>query len=319
MKKKQYTHILLSILYSGFFFFLFIYTGQTGHQISQRQDRMLKDTPDIVMLGNSLLRAGVDIKDFSRQTGLRTHRSYSNGSASAWWYLCVKNVLCETSPSPRYAFIFFRDHFLTDPAFRTIGVYRRPIRQLSHKKEPVLYQTISNYGQMTSKTWAIDEAKAWWERRIKKITRGLLGLSPGVIQSSLQEVFHEKNMQGDKFHQQQLNSEIASSIDLFDFNQKYPKSFLPEMISLAKEKGIQLVFVRLKRRYSEEAPYLTKYMNDLKELLARHQVKLLDFSKEPSIKEEHFGSGDHLNIEGKELFTKLLSAEVNVLFRKKLL
>ena len=77
--------------------------------------------PHIVLLGNSMLGNGVSDKGFQALTGKRTVKFWTGGGASAWWYLSIKNVICQAKTKPETVMIFFRDQYLTDPDFRVDG------------------------------------------------------------------------------------------------------------------------------------------------------------------------------------------------------
>jgi len=75
-------------------------------------ERKLEEVqPKIVLLGNSIMDEGVDEKAFSKLTATQTIKIWDGGSASAWWYLALKNVIVEANHKPQIVLLFFRDHF----------------------------------------------------------------------------------------------------------------------------------------------------------------------------------------------------------------
>ena len=303
-------HLILGTITLSFLYFFFVFHRTTGSEIPSRIIELEQVKPDVVMIGNSILRAGIDADQFSKKTGLKTFKAYSNGSASAWWYLYVKNVLTQSSHKPQYAILFFRDHFLTDPCFRTDGPYCKPIRTLCSGCEPRLNTLLSEDKLWNSPlTWAPLEVKEMWETRLMKTCARLLRVKKDQQRISLQEVFDERHMIPELITQKQLASEEVN--EHLDFQTSLARSFLPDIIHMLRENNIQPIFVRMKRRRdltsAGESAQLRAYIDSLHTYLEREGVEFIDFTHDAAIQEAHYGPGDHLNGEGRKLLTDLLT------------
>ena len=104
---------------------------------------LIKSQADIAMIGDSILRYSVDPARFSELTGLKVFKLDIPGSASAAWYLAIKNVFAAVPHKPRYVLVTFRDTILTVPGYRVNGIQRdflgkddgRQKRQCGNKDE----------------------------------------------------------------------------------------------------------------------------------------------------------------------------------------
>ncbi|SCA62503.1 hypothetical protein SCG7086_AA_00790, partial [Chlamydiales bacterium SCGC AG-110-P3] len=140
--KVQYLakHILLATVVLSAIAWLAVFRKGEGIDLVRQRTLLLTARPDAVLLGNSVLKAGINEDKLSTLTGSRMLKVTSNGSASAWWYLYVRNVLFASDYKPKRVMIFFRDSYLTDPTFRTSGKYRTPLRRISAGDETLVWQ-----------------------------------------------------------------------------------------------------------------------------------------------------------------------------------
>ena len=96
------------------------------------------------------------------------------------------------------------------------------------------------------------------------------------------------------------------------------RSFLPEMIRAAKGAGVRLVLVRCKSSsYAEQldadTAEMKAYTADLTRYLQERGVHFLDYVHEPGIDVACYANGDHLNEEGKRVWTGLMSEDLAAL------
>jgi lysophospholipase L1-like esterase len=95
-----------------------------------------------------------------------------------------------------------------------------------------------------------------------------------------------------------------------DFNAQVDKSFLPEIIRLAQENKIQLIFVHARTLTyptpDSQPAELATYKRDLAAYLAAHNVPLLDFSFDERFPSSLFNDPLHMNDEGQALFSQIL-------------
>lgn len=277
--------------------------------------------PEVILLGDSMLGEGVDQNGFSNLTDASTAKISPGGSATAYWYLMLKNVIAGANHKPALLVIFFRDHFLTEPSFRVHTPYQQSIDGLALDNEPLLdrlayWPTLNPLERFLQSNVRMyqerDVIKTTLERWAKSAIALLLGHETSASDEAIDRVFSEENMVPEWMNQRQLEAEQAQSVSVYDFQKRLPLSFLPTMVDIAKRSNIQLAFVRVKRRRDlepgQQPAALVKYMKDLQAYFEENDVPLIDFTDDARIQPEHYGSGDHLNRDlGRPLFTRMVS------------
>ncbi len=110
-----------------------------------------------------------------------------------------------------------------------------------------------------------------------------------------------------------------------DFPAAVSQCYLPSMIQAARNGGVDLIIARHKAPsygIDENSPHdawwdaVMKYREDLTSYCQSNGVFFLDYQFAPEIKfaEHYLGPGDdHLNATGKQIWTSLLSADVNAI------
>lgn len=122
----------------------------------------------------------------------------------------------------------------------------------------------------------------------------------------------------------QQEVEVDSSLDGFfwQFPQAVRWSFLPHMIQCAKEGGYQLVIARHKSRQFAEKPdfyppQMQKYREDMAYYLHANNVIFLDYERSPEIKGDMYANGDHLDSNGRDVWTDLMIEDLKALLAGK--
>lgn len=291
-----------------------------------------KINPEVILIGNSMLEKGVHSGYFERLTRKQTGFIGVGASASAFWYLVFKNVICQLPQKPKYTAFFFRDHFFTEPTYRTANEHKERIDMLSKGKEEVLDKKayLSEMGDLEyslrmsipclQKQYDISEKTL---TAIKDYTSKTFFYYPkGEADKTIERVFADENLDLELLSAYQLEKEKNDDESKYDFATRYPKSFLPDIIQLAKANGIELVFVRIKRRrdveIGQQGAKLEKYIADLRKQLELEGAMLIDYTNNTQLTETHFADGDHLNQEpGMKLFTEMVADTMNqVVFKK---
>ncbi|MCP4709018.1 MAG: hypothetical protein GY869_10360 [Planctomycetes bacterium] len=93
---------------------------------------------EIILVGNSILDEAVNELYLSNLLQAQTQKFTWGGSATATWYLFLKNIIIPAQHKPKTVAFFFRDHFLTDPTFRTTGEYKETVDEFAGPHEPLL-------------------------------------------------------------------------------------------------------------------------------------------------------------------------------------
>jgi hypothetical protein len=297
-----------------------------GEDIQKEIVRLETCKPDILLIGNSYLAAAVNPDELSRLTGRRCLIMKYGGSATACWYLLVKNVLRPARHVPKIVLLYFRGYDLTLPAFHADGRFRRTLLEpLSTDDESLLKEL----AYRKNKGWVMSVLECCWpmvaqHERIKiNIDQGLqlraLSLFQKADVRSVRQIFNrvfvDFKMNKELLGQKQMTEEMAKagSRAMFDFTEQEPHSFLPHIIRLVREKGSRLILVRHRCRdhamgISDDG-IMKEYMLHLRPYLAKRNVIFFDFSQEKRIELKHFIRGDHFD-GSKSGFDSLLSSRV---------
>jgi len=281
---------------------------------------------EIVLLGNSILQKGVDEDRLSALVGRRVLKLWEGGAASAWWFVTAKNAVAAAARPPQCVLLFFRDTDLTLPMYRTDGGYRHNIEVMSTDDEPDL-RRLAYRSRWESVASLLRRNCALYRRRdaLRRTMEAALqtfvtARVPGAARDSFprlaERVFDEDNMDQSLLDGALDDAEaVAEDADPFDFQDRLPASFLPLILDVLAEKHIPLVLVRTRRDSSqadEHGEAMRGYIGALERYAAARGVPLWDFSADERIGPEHFASGDHLNAEGRAVFTGMVAERLGL-------
>ena len=102
--------------------------------------RIEDENPQIVLLGDSTLSDSINADLLGTLTGKKIAKFDVHGSASAYWYLILKNNIIEAENTPPVVVIVFRDTILTAPGYRVHGSYLKRLDEFARRKEPLLLE-----------------------------------------------------------------------------------------------------------------------------------------------------------------------------------
>lgn len=285
----------------------------------------------VVVMGNSLVGHGVHPGLLERHLEAPVYKLWRNSMRSAWWYLALKNVVAQSGAE--VVVICFRNTVLTDPTRGVHGEHKEGIGQLATEAEPLLhrlayYAHLDEFQFLLTRYWSLfqrrDHLKRRTEEKVKKhVARRLIhrDLDEDDVDEAIERVLADRNMAADLISKAQAAHEEPTDPKAYDFHHRVSESFLPHMIDVAKRHGIRLVFARLRTRKDAfrddarrngrpgepEHPRLREYMAHLSDYLARHGSALIDFTDAESIQPHHYREHDHLDSDGREIFTRLLA------------
>jgi lysophospholipase L1-like esterase len=289
-------------------------------------DAISASQPEIVLVGDSVLYFGIDQDQLTSQLKVETYSIGVPGSASAVWYLTLKNTILESPHTPKYVVILFRDTMLTLPAFRTTGRYFELLDDFARPREPLVTELafvnqMSPLEKLAEQYFPLYSAR--WELRTRLDERMryspssmFLNCSKPCTDEALNSIFGKQGVDVVA-----LNRAIADSQQTLytsaalNFENQIDKSFLPAIILMAQENNIELIFVRTKTlTYFEpayEPPALRAYVESLDQYLSKQDhVYFLDLAHDERIKHEYFSDTVHFNEKGKDAFTKILADEL---------
>jgi hypothetical protein len=282
---------------------------------------------DYVFIGNSMLGTRIDEKTLEARLGENCcYVLWTGGAESAWEHQALKNEVAAAEHRPKVVFIFFRDAYLTRVTYRANGAYWWKIERLSHESEPELMRAMRenrswqdkleyDFGLMyplQKRRDAADYGLEWLAGRASTSGRIPYG---APVAARYADLFSLGKLKSVEAADDSASGQDDSSI--YDFDARLPQSLLPSMIRLAKDAGIELVFVRVQRRPLADGPppqstQLMRYMGSLKHYFFTQHVGFYDFTGDPELTLDHYLDGDHIRPDWKpestELFLRRLKA-----------
>lgn len=295
--------------------------------ITDERDRLEREAPDIVIIGDSMVPCRVDKDILARELGKKVSLLTFDGSASASWFLLFKNIVCAMEKPPQLTVFFFRDTYFHMPRYRTTGQRLALLESVSVGAEPELKAVLTGDAKagnpilntaedVLDSAWRIDgyrdSAAEYIRRKSRMLTR--IANNPHARQAYMDEVFALKNLRSD------LANDIAEAGDGREHaGEEFPLwsdnpalTILPAIQARADEHGIDLMFYRVKQQRHatgvKDDAELIAYLTGFKSWTARHGSHFADESTDPEILEKHFADGDHTSEEARPFLSTRVGA-----------
>ncbi|MCI0554334.1 MAG: hypothetical protein L0287_25590, partial [Anaerolineae bacterium] len=211
--------------------------------------------PDILLFGDSMLAPAVDEGVVADKLKKKTILISLPGTASTIWYLMIKNNIVLAEHKPEYLVIFFRDTMMTLPGYRVTGRYFEQIDEFASPDDTLLIERayinqmsplerfFESYFPLYGSRWSIRQSLDYYIRY--PLGNALLNCDKIYMDFGMEVVFDESNLDI-AF----LSDAISAADDYLysekalDFDGQVDSTFLPEVVRLCRENGIQLVLVR---------------------------------------------------------------------------
>ena len=108
------------------------------------------------------------------------------------------------------------------------------------------------------------------------------------------------------------DADMAAEQAQADFAENLPTSILPELIRLAKSRGVKLAFVRVQRRPRPDGPplqskALQQYVRDLRRYLESEGALFIDDTGNPAFTLDWYKDGDHMLGSKRREYTELFA------------
>jgi len=294
------------------------------------QDALVKENADMVLIGDSVLVQGVDVPRLSQLIGKKTVGFGIQGSASAVWYLEMKNVIAKSPHKPRFVLIFFRDTILTAPGYRVTGKYFKQIDDLANTDDKVLIQ--KSYVQLMNpiEKWADHSLPLYGSRLrlretidyyIRYSLTNLVGCDLDCNDSANNSIFLDLNLDSNLLVDAIASAEsYLYTPDQLNFDAQLNNSFLPDITRIAQEQQIKLILVRTKHlndpSESTESAALKSYIAALRKYANANDILVLDFAHEERLTSDLFADSHHLLPAGAMIFTSILADALNPIINK---
>lgn len=302
------------------------YPQPLGPQLDDYIQRRYRNTvdeirPNFVLIGDSVLELGVNQDQLTELTGKKAYKIGLFGAASAEWYLIFKNNILQADYRPETVIIFFRDTILTAPAYRVTGKYFQRVDELATPEDTVLLQKAYINTMNPLEKWADQYLPLYISRlRIRETLDyylrysipALLGCDATCTDNATLQVFQENNIDEKLLVDAVATAEsYLYTSERLDFQGQVDKSFLPDIIQLARENGVTLILARTKNLFYPDAASeplsLRAYIRDFKAYAAENGVTVLDFAHDERLTPDLFYDPLHFTEEGARVFTSLLA------------
>lgn len=278
--------------------------------------------PGIVIIGDSM--AGrIHKRRLEELAGTPVAPILRNATGSSHWFLIFKNYVVASGHKPRAVVVFFRETNLTDPLFRLGDPYRVNADHLSHDFEPEVNAAIASRTQgawfrvhsAVDHAYRVEQTRRWLEPEVASMpARAVAGPGAADLLSSLNTSFAL-----DRLRPAVAADMAAVSGEPLDFTRDVQRSVLPAFVSLAREHGITLIFVRVLRRPENgraqpEPPALRRYIRDLGAYLQANGAIFRDDRYYPGMASLPYDDGDHISrvamVPYTELFFEQMAAHL---------
>ena len=258
--------------------------------------------PEFVFIGDSMLGSRIDPTHMRRTINRQTWWVMQPGTGSAWWYLALKNHVLGAGVVPKAAIVYFRDYNLTDVMFRLDATFRWSLDRVAGPEEPELNAVLARRRQggwaavhgLAERTYDVAPLMARADDRLSQWpAERLVGPArAAAFTKDMNALFAFEKLRP------MADADMAAEQAQADFAENLPASILPELIRLAKSRGVKLAFVRVQRRPRPDgpplqSPALQRYIADLRRYLEAEGALFFDDTGNPAFTLDWYKDGDH--------------------------
>jgi len=299
----------------------FHYVLDRDPSIDKRYEQAINEQhANLVFVGNSILKKAVDFEALDELMDATVVDVSVNATTAPDWYLFLKNNIVTSSQRPLTVVIFFIDYRLTTVSTMRDAEDQKRVNKFAGHDEPVFDALV--YDLSLLERWALDtiapyayqaEARNVLESPFRYgFPRLVNGWDQEAIDLAAEATFDNDNMDTGLLElARQESEEFGDASPQGLFETRLNDSFLPQLIQLAKENDVRLVFARIMtQRYLTpdlQPPEIVAYIQDLENYLKRNGLTFIDFTGSPGLAAEHFRDSTHLNEAGRAIFTPIVA------------
>jgi len=306
------------------------------------QKRLRQESPEWILVGNSMLNCRVDNAELEALTGHQLYKLSFSGTKSAMWYLMLKTIVVPSGAKPKVVTIVFRDRDLTRPTVRVID-NAAMIERLHGRDLPEWQQVLGTYEASLTSSWTklttrvgdgfdtLMPSTKWNEWARNKVQKTAFNLSAfgdnsdyPVRREQRNDLLSMNHLRKSSDGADNAEDDEADKKDTeppISFDPSPDQSFLPHMVKLAQQAGFQLHFHRIKTN-PDMAPPMDEvqrtrvaYLADLKAWLEAQGCYFTDESGEPEITGRMFVDTIHIHTapENRQAYQKIFWRQVQPL------
>ena len=299
---------------------------ETLHRLRKRQ-------PDFVLLGNSMVHSRFHKEELGRLLNpYKVEVLGVPGSKTAAWYLMLKNQILAAG-RPKRVLIFFYGEELTMPGARATGGEAWRIERVSPTDDPVVV------GKLAPQ-WSDPVARLSWKlhrlvptERIRSTTDGPVRAWASHVSSWLQpaadasardaainglfELDALRNT-GPQPESTPPGSLLSRARGERSFAERVERSFLPDILALAREAGVPLILLHIRERATAEGqplpPEYVQYLKQIEQYLRAQNVRYIDMSPNEWESASFYGEDSHLKHHVRRKYTRLFVRHMGSVF-----
>lgn len=300
----------------------------TDFSVQREELALRRAKAEWVLVGNSMVNTRIDNDRLSEISGIAAHKLAKGGTQSAVWFLFLKNILAKSKHQPKWVTVFFRETDLTWADYRIADVNEDIIAMLRGPKQSEWKQVITARQLSTSGAKGLVSETltsllpsqylrplSRRDLQVKSFRLTRIGTDMNSTQRRVEmnerfSLSHLRHDLGSDGAPNEMQSETATADEINDpgiyvdgpmvFDPSPDASFLPHMVTLAKQMGWKLHFHRIKKRPSggvdkQDLPLTAAYMENLKTWLEQNGCVYTDESRDPSLTLDMYADGDHID------------------------
>ena len=290
--------------------------------VSDTRNTLRYSPKEVVVLGNSMVGWGFDELLFSQLSNHPTISIWRKGTASAWFYMALKNLILANG-KPRNIVIIFRDNVLTRPEQSVWGQVKNDIDALVQSDSALLdelaYLNHKNANYYFSNYVPLYAERSLWSDKVKfmieeYVSRDLLEIELSELILSLNNLFTFDGIKYREIANQSYYSSTLLEPENLRFSENIKTSFLPHIVQLCKRHEVNLITVRIQRLVDLEKLRDTKlidqYIEDFSDYAEQEGFVFIDSTGKGWLQRDHYATNDHLIASGKQRFTRVIFREL---------
>jgi hypothetical protein len=284
-----------------------------------RLTKLEQQAPEVIVVGNSMVfcRLNPDLLA-SMMAPVRLETLAAGGAQALQWHLWLKNYVCVMNPSPKVVFIFYRDYDFNKLGYRTNDKYLELIRHsMQEGDEAYLRQARGEPAILGTPSWMREifrphPKNQLTHQRLNDTALAVAGVvgpqDRSQLKDAVNDVFDLKNLRTTDVIDSTEEDDDGATNRVFSIDPQI--NFLKQSSALAKQKGIRLIFYRVRRRpdANNQRPQprlLREYTADFKAWAESEGHALMDENGDERITLELFQDGDHLKPKAYAAYTRL--------------
>ncbi len=271
----------------------------------------MANEPDVVVVGNSITKAGVDPEQLAGELGLKVELLTVPGSEAPAWYAVIKNLVLASDRVPRLIIIANRADGLLAVSART-EQDRMRLDQLMTAHEPVLVKKVLDR-DARSVIWSeLDRRRVQHRRALldgaRDLAAGLAGLTSEDAVSAHNRVFADDNVDYGLARDawtppEDGDNELATDPEA---------SLVVDVADLAKAHGVKVAFAHLPSAPGVPDLVTQDQMHGLVRLMNARGLGYVERPRRP-VRAAWFSDPVHFRPVGRAFYTRFLAKRIQKL------